>query len=743
MTTRRRWVPATPPDARRRRRPTPARGTGTRATRVARRRRARRRRLAGRLRARVLAGRPRPGRVGAHPLRPRAVGVAGLPGVRRHRRGRRRCYLFGKRHSLGWDRLAGASAEVGVLFMGITLVTGMLWGRLTWGVFWEWDARLTTTAFLFVTYVGYLAVRRLGGSHEQRARRSAVLALLAVLEIPLVHFSVRLWRSLHQEATVLRPDGDVKMDGLMLFTLFVGIVAFTLLYVWLVIHRQRTLAAEDALDDAGLDLALAARRAESGRPSRGASDGGRRVHHRQLRRHVRRHRRLRLVACCAGPAARRPQLPDEAKPVDLSRDADDLDLSPRPPRRGAARRRGRRVGAARRARARARRRRRARHPVPALGRRLLLQRRRDRRARDGCEPGRRLRVQGTVDAGTVDTGRRRHHVHDLVQRRHACRCATTAQPGGIFEECQPVVVHGELVGTARSRATGSRSSTPTSTWPRTPTASTGPAAAESADVLAASLNGALGRAGLMLDAGRGRVRRAGHGLRHAPRRPAAAAHGAALRLARASAGAVLAVVMMQRALITRDFSLAYVQQVGSSTTPPLYNIAAMWSALEGSILLWVVDPRRVHRRRRVALPPAHRRPARRLGAGRDVRRDGVLRPAQLRPGRPVRARPPCRPARRPRPQPAAAEPRPRAVPPADPVPRLRRLHRAVRLRHRRPRHRPGRRGLADGDPPLGAVLVGASSRSASCSAAGGATRCSAGAACGRGTRSRTPASCRG
>jgi heme exporter protein C len=172
-------------------------------------------------------------------------------------------YLFRARHALAWDHLAGASAEVGVLFMGITLVSGMLWGRLTWGEFWQWDARLTTTAFLFVTYVGYLAVRRLGGSHEQRARRSGVLALLAVLEIPLVHFSVRMWRSLHQEPSVLAPDGDVKMDGLMLFSLFVGVLAFTLLYAWLVIHRQRTLAMEDALDDRGLDLALAARRAES------------------------------------------------------------------------------------------------------------------------------------------------------------------------------------------------------------------------------------------------------------------------------------------------------------------------------------------------------------------------------------------------------------------------------------------------------------------------------------------------
>lgn len=171
-------------------------------------------------------------------------------------------YLWRRTRSLVWDRIAGASAEVGVLFMGITLVTGMLWGRLTWGVFWEWDARLTTTAFLFVTYVGYLAVRRLGGSHDSRARRSAVMALLAVLEIPLVHFSVRLWRSLHQEATVARPNGDVTMDGLMLFSLFVGIIAFTMLYAWLLLHRQRVLHMEDALESHGLDRALAERRTE-------------------------------------------------------------------------------------------------------------------------------------------------------------------------------------------------------------------------------------------------------------------------------------------------------------------------------------------------------------------------------------------------------------------------------------------------------------------------------------------------
>jgi len=171
-------------------------------------------------------------------------------------------WLFGKKHSMGFDRFAGASAEVGVMFMAITLITGSLWGRLTWGEFWQWDPRLTTTAFLFVTYLGYLAVRRLEGSKEQRARRSAVVAMLAVLEIPLVHFSVVLWRSLHQGATVLNPSGDVKMDGLMLFTLFSGVVGFTLIFVWLVLHRQRTMLLVDIANSQGLDAAIATRRAE-------------------------------------------------------------------------------------------------------------------------------------------------------------------------------------------------------------------------------------------------------------------------------------------------------------------------------------------------------------------------------------------------------------------------------------------------------------------------------------------------
>ncbi len=168
-------------------------------------------------------------------------------------------YLWKRTSNVQWDRVAGASAEVGVLFMGIALVTGSMWGRISWGTYWTWDARLTTTAFLFVTYIGYLAVRGLGGTQRQRARRSAVLGIFALVEVPLVHYSVKWWRPLHQGQSV----ANKELENMMAFTLFLGIVVFTLLYVWLVLHRQRTMAMEDAQADRGLDEALAERRKEA------------------------------------------------------------------------------------------------------------------------------------------------------------------------------------------------------------------------------------------------------------------------------------------------------------------------------------------------------------------------------------------------------------------------------------------------------------------------------------------------
>ncbi len=171
--------------------------------------------------------------------------------------------IIKKKPALGFDRVAGASAEVGVMFMALTLISGSLWGRLTWGEFWAWDPRLTTAAFMFVTYIGYLAVRNLGGSQQQRAKRSAVVAALAVLQIPLVHFSVVLWRSLHQSASVLSVDGDIKMDDLMLFTLITGVIGFTLTFIWLVMHRSRLMLMRDVIEDKGLEAAIRERRHDS------------------------------------------------------------------------------------------------------------------------------------------------------------------------------------------------------------------------------------------------------------------------------------------------------------------------------------------------------------------------------------------------------------------------------------------------------------------------------------------------
>lgn len=172
-------------------------------------------------------------------------------------------YLARRTRSLGWDRLAAASAEVGLLFTGVCLVTGMVWGNLTWGVYWTWDARLTSTALLFVLFLGYIAVRRIPADPAVRARRCAVAGIVAFVDVPIVHMSVEWWRTLHQDASVLRPDRNVTLEDGMLFTLFVGVVVFTLAYVWLVMHRYRVEVLCDALDDKGVEYAIAERRAEA------------------------------------------------------------------------------------------------------------------------------------------------------------------------------------------------------------------------------------------------------------------------------------------------------------------------------------------------------------------------------------------------------------------------------------------------------------------------------------------------
>jgi heme exporter protein C len=165
-------------------------------------------------------------------------------------------YLVPRTRHPRWDLLAGASAEVGVVFTGLTIVDGSLWARPVWGIWWTWDARLVTTAVLLFLYLGYLALRRVPAPAARRAQRSAVVALIAFADVPVVHLSVIWWRTLHQQPTVLNPELAPQIHGIMAITLLWGVVAFTLLYVVLLRWRYRLARAEADHEALVLQLAL-------------------------------------------------------------------------------------------------------------------------------------------------------------------------------------------------------------------------------------------------------------------------------------------------------------------------------------------------------------------------------------------------------------------------------------------------------------------------------------------------------
>ncbi len=152
-------------------------------------------------------------------------------------------YLISR--NLLWDRLAAASAEIGVYFTGLAIALGMIWAKPTWGVWWTWDARLTLTAIMFFVYLGYLALRRTTEDPVVRAGRASVLGVLGAIQIPLVHFSVVWWRTLHQPPSLVRPDGPAIQDPLMLTALIIGVVAFTVVYVSLMVKRIELIHLDD------------------------------------------------------------------------------------------------------------------------------------------------------------------------------------------------------------------------------------------------------------------------------------------------------------------------------------------------------------------------------------------------------------------------------------------------------------------------------------------------------------------
>ena len=166
------------------------------------------------------------------------------------------------KRSVWWDIVAHSSAEIGVIFCGLTLITGSIWGRPTWNTYWEWgDVRLVTTLILFVMMIGYLAVRSMGGDESAVATRAAVVGVIAAINIPIINRSVEWWadRTLHQQSSIT----DGKLEDWTLFTMFLGIVVWGVFYTWAMTHRFRIAWLERELRDGDLDEAIAARRAEA------------------------------------------------------------------------------------------------------------------------------------------------------------------------------------------------------------------------------------------------------------------------------------------------------------------------------------------------------------------------------------------------------------------------------------------------------------------------------------------------
>lgn len=168
-------------------------------------------------------------------------------------------YLW--KRSVWWDLVAASSAEIGVVFTALALVTGMLWGKPTWGTYWQWDARLTTTLLLFLMLLGYLALRRTSFDAEVSAKRSAIVGLLLVPNVIIVNRSVEWWRTIHQKTTLVQLDP--KIEGWQLFTFFAAMLVFVGIFAWLLIHRFRVAWLERQVAEHGLDEALAERRAEA------------------------------------------------------------------------------------------------------------------------------------------------------------------------------------------------------------------------------------------------------------------------------------------------------------------------------------------------------------------------------------------------------------------------------------------------------------------------------------------------
>ncbi len=150
------------------------------------------------------------------------------------------------RHNLA-DLGAKAAAEIGAAFTALCLITGSIWGRPTWGTWWEWDGRLTSVLVLFFLYLGYLALRNSIDDKNKAAKAAAILCLVGAVNIPIIRFSVVWWNTLHQPAAVFRKGGSSLHPDILNPLLWNG-MAFLFLFGFLMLYYVRTMVVEKRIE---------------------------------------------------------------------------------------------------------------------------------------------------------------------------------------------------------------------------------------------------------------------------------------------------------------------------------------------------------------------------------------------------------------------------------------------------------------------------------------------------------------
>lgn len=145
-----------------------------------------------------------------------------------------------------YELVGVASAEIGVLFISLVLLTGPIWAKPVWGIWWTWDARLTSSLILWLIYIAYLMLRRYLPDGSKRANLSAVVGILGFVDVPIVYYSIRWWETQHPKAVMANTEGSLAQP--MFITFMFALATFTVLYVYLLRKRYQLLVIEDSIN---------------------------------------------------------------------------------------------------------------------------------------------------------------------------------------------------------------------------------------------------------------------------------------------------------------------------------------------------------------------------------------------------------------------------------------------------------------------------------------------------------------